>query len=49
MSTAKKIEKFGVQADKGIFITCFRNGDKHHKGETMLINPKRFKKFSQVF
>lgn len=44
----KEIEKFGVQSKKGIFITVYRNGDKHHKGEKIMVNNKKYKTFDQV-
>ncbi len=44
----KAIEKFGVQADKARVIFCFRNGDKVHKGERMVLNMKKFRTYDQV-
>lgn len=31
------IEKFGVQADKAVNVYVFRNGDRHHKGEKVVV------------
>jgi hypothetical protein len=44
----REIEKFGVQSKKGIFITVFRNGDKHHKGDKIMVNNKKYKTIDQV-
>jgi len=48
-ATVKKIEKFGVQTEKGRVMMCFRNGDKFHKGERMVFHPKKFKHLDQLF
>jgi hypothetical protein len=41
-------EIFGTQGEKAISITCFRNGDKHHKGEKISVHPKKIKTFDQL-
>ena len=33
-------QKFGVQAKKAAVVKLFRNGDKHHNGETFTVNTK---------
>lgn len=33
-------QKFGTQAKKAAVVKLFRNGDKHHTGETFTINTK---------
>jgi len=38
-------QKYGVQAAKSITVVLFRNGDKHHAGEKIMI--KGFKSFDQ--
>ena len=44
----KPIKKFGVQAEKARVITVFRNGDKHHAGEQITMNMKKFKTYDQA-
>lgn len=47
-ASGKKMEKFGVQADKAKVILCFRNGDKHHAGERMTVSNKKYKTYDQL-
>mmetsp|Transcript_6943 Transcript_6943/g.25961 ORF Transcript_6943/g.25961 Transcript_6943/m.25961 type:complete len:300 (-) Transcript_6943:140-1039(-) len=35
-------QKFGTQASTSIKCRFFRNGDKHHKGEEVVLDPRRF-------
>eukprot|EP01100_Stratorugosa_tubuloviscum_P001059 TRINITY_DN123_c0_g1_i1.p1 TRINITY_DN123_c0_g1~~TRINITY_DN123_c0_g1_i1.p1 ORF type:complete len:316 (-),score=170.32 TRINITY_DN123_c0_g1_i1:49-996(-) len=46
--SGRKIEKFGTQAEKALFIYCYRNGDKHHKGIKLTVNFKRVNTFEQL-
>eukprot|EP01102_Stenamoeba_stenopodia_P000844 TRINITY_DN10794_c0_g1_i1.p2 TRINITY_DN10794_c0_g1~~TRINITY_DN10794_c0_g1_i1.p2 ORF type:complete len:270 (-),score=65.42 TRINITY_DN10794_c0_g1_i1:1118-1927(-) len=48
MAAPKKIEKFGVQVDKPRKIFCFPNGDVHHKGVSILLQPKKFHTYDQL-
>jgi len=41
-------EKFGTQASKAAAIKLYRNGDKHHTGETLTLNLKLIKTMDQV-
>lgn len=41
-------EKFGVQADKPISVYFFRNGDKHHTGEKLVMKKEKYRTFDQV-
>mmetsp|Transcript_125051 Transcript_125051/g.186779 ORF Transcript_125051/g.186779 Transcript_125051/m.186779 type:complete len:395 (-) Transcript_125051:76-1260(-) len=43
-----KPEKFGTQTTKGVVILAFRNGDKHHTGEKIVLHPTKQKTFDQV-
>ena len=36
----KKVQKFGLQVDKAKKITVFRNGDKYHDGQTVIVHAK---------
>lgn len=49
MSTIKKpvvsktgVQKFGTQANTSVKCRFFRNGDKHHTGEEIVIDPRKF-------
>lgn len=42
-------QKFGVQAKKAAVIRLFRNGDKHHAGETFTVNTKTVTSMTQVY
>eukprot|EP01027_Heterolobosea_sp_BB2_P006914 GEZU01010355.1.p1 GENE.GEZU01010355.1~~GEZU01010355.1.p1 ORF type:complete len:271 (+),score=62.54 GEZU01010355.1:168-980(+) len=46
--TFKPIEKFGVQVEKPPVVHVFRNGDKHHKGEEVVIYKKKFSNMDQL-
>ncbi|KAL0477377.1 dcx, partial [Acrasis kona] len=41
-------EVFGTQVDKAFVIYVFRNGDKHHSGEKLVVQPKKIKTFDQL-
>eukprot|EP01112_Ceratiomyxa_fruticulosa_P002367 TRINITY_DN1248_c0_g3_i2.p1 TRINITY_DN1248_c0_g3~~TRINITY_DN1248_c0_g3_i2.p1 ORF type:complete len:267 (+),score=56.08 TRINITY_DN1248_c0_g3_i2:248-1048(+) len=48
-SSVPKIQKFGVQTDKGKVIYCFRNADKHQAaGVRVLVHPTKFKTMDQL-
>lgn len=42
-------EKFGLQTETSKVIIVFPNGDKNHSGHQMVIHPKKYKTFDQVF
>jgi hypothetical protein len=42
-------QKFGVQAKKAAVVKLFRNGDKHHNGETFTVNTKTITSMTQVY
>ncbi|EDV27213.1 uncharacterized protein TRIADDRAFT_54943 [Trichoplax adhaerens] len=41
-------EKFGTQMDKPISVILYRNGDKHHTGEKLVMKKEKFRTFDQM-